>query len=101
MLTQQQVFNIDNEQQFTAAALQAFRHQARHCDVYRRFIEGLRVDVNSVDSIDKIPFLPISFFKSHRVLSSPDPVEVTFTSSGTTGMITSSHYVTDAGWYRE
>jgi phenylacetate-coenzyme A ligase PaaK-like adenylate-forming protein len=97
----QQVFSISTQQQFTDVALQAFRHQAQHCDVYRRFIEGLRVDISSVDSIGKIPFLPISFFKSHRVLSSADAVEVTFTSSGTTGMITSSHYVTDATWYRE
>jgi hypothetical protein len=43
--------------------------------------------------------LPIEFFKSHAVLSSADPVDVTFTSSGTTGMITSRHYVTDVSWY--
>ncbi|MES2278686.1 MAG: acyl transferase [Bacteroidota bacterium] len=97
----QQVFSISTEQQFADAALQAFRHQARHCDVYRQFIAGLRVDVGSIDVVEKIPFLPISFFKSHRVLSSTEPIQVTFTSSGTTGMITSSHYVTDVNWYVE
>ncbi|GAB3916328.1 LuxE/PaaK family acyltransferase [Mucilaginibacter boryungensis] len=101
MLTPQQVFSISTEQHFTEAALQIFRHQARHCEVYRRFIEGLRVDVDSVDSIESIPFLPIPFFKSHKVLSNTEPVEVTFTSSGTTGMVTSSHYVTNVTWYRE
>jgi phenylacetate-coenzyme A ligase PaaK-like adenylate-forming protein len=97
----QQVFSIHTEVEFTEAALQAFRHQAQHCAVYRQFIEGLRVDAAKVDSVEKIPFLPISFFKSHRVLSSTDPVEVAFTSSGTTGMITSSHWVTDVSWYVE
>lgn len=101
MLTPQQVFSIQTQQQFTDVALQAFRHQAQHNDIYRRFIEGLRIDASSVDQVEKIPFLPISFFKSHRVLSSGQPVDVTFTSSGTTGMITSSHYVTDVNWYVE
>lgn len=101
MLTPQQLFSITTEQQFADAALLAFHHQARHCDVYRRFVDGLRVDIDSVEGIDKIPFLPISFFKSHRVLSSDAPVDITFTSSGTTGMITSSHYVTDVSWYEE
>ncbi|GAB3935972.1 LuxE/PaaK family acyltransferase [Mucilaginibacter myungsuensis] len=101
MLDPQQIFSIQTEQEFTDAALQVFRHQAQHCPVYRQFIDGLRVDIDSVDSIAKIPFLPISFFKSHKVLSNDAPVEVTFTSSGTTGMITSSHYVTDVKWYEE
>lgn len=98
---QQQVFSISNEQEFINAALQAFRFQAVNCDVYRQFIEGLNIQPSEVDSLDKIPFLPVSFFKSHKVISSPAPAEVTFTSSGTTGMITSSHDVTDVSWYRE
>jgi hypothetical protein len=96
-----QVFDISSVQQFKDVALQAFRHQAKYCAVYRQFIEGLRLDTASVNSIEQIPFLPISFFKSHRVLSSGGPVEITFTSSGTTGMVTSSHYVSDVSWYRE
>jgi hypothetical protein len=101
MLSPQQVFSISTPQQFTDAALQAFRHQAQHCAIYRQFLEGLRVDIAGVDTVQTIPFLPISFFKSHKIVSSNNPVEVTFTSSGTTGMITSSHYVTDVNWYRE
>ncbi|QKJ28668.1 acyl transferase [Mucilaginibacter mali] len=99
MLTPQQVFSIAAEQQFADVALQVFRHQARRCAVYRQFIEGLRVDADRVDAVYQIPFLPISFFKSHRVLSSDAPVNITFTSSGTTGMITSTHHVTDVSWY--
>ena len=101
MYSRQQICAIKTEQQFTDAALKAFHYQAQHCNVYRQFIDGLRVNVNSLDSIDQIPFLPISFFKTHRVVSNRNPAEITFNSSGTTGIITSSHYVTDVKWYRE
>ncbi|HTD40949.1 MAG TPA: hypothetical protein VK671_10040 [Mucilaginibacter sp.] len=97
----QQVFSISNEQQFDETALQIFRFQAQNCAIYREFIFNLKVDINAVDQVEKIPFLPISFFKSHEVLSSPDKVQVTFTSSGTTGMINSRHLVTDVSWYEE
>src|ERR1700761_8137344 len=97
----QQVFSISNEQQFAEIALQVFRFQAKNCAVYREFITNLKVDIDGVDCIEKIPFLPISFFKSHEVLSSSDKVQVTFTSSGTTGMINSRHLVTDVSWYEE
>jgi len=97
----QQVFSITSEQQFAGIALQTFRYQAQNCAVYREFITNLNVDINAVDEVEKIPFLPISFFKSHEVLSSSDKVQVTFTSSGTTGMINSRHLVTDISWYEE
>jgi len=98
---QQQVFSISNEQQFAETALQAFRFQTENCTVYRKFISNLKVDIDAVDSVEKIPFLPISFFKSHEILSSGDKVQVIFTSSGTTGMINSRHLVTDVSWYEE
>lgn len=98
---QQQVFSIRNEQQFTETALQAFRFQAVNNNIYRQFIEGLGVDIANINSVEQIPFLPISFFKSHQVLSSAGPAGLTFTSSGTTGIITSSHHITDVSWYRE
>jgi phenylacetate-coenzyme A ligase PaaK-like adenylate-forming protein len=97
----QQVFSISNEQQFADIALQVFRYQAKNCTAYREFITNLRVDIDAVNHIDQIPFLPIGFFKSHEVLSVTDKVQATFTSSGTTGMINSRHLVTDVSWYEE
>ncbi len=95
----QQVFSIANKEQFDAVALQVFNHQAKNNGVYGKFIEGLKVDAAAVTSVDQIPFMPIEFFKSHPILSTNDPVQVIFTSSGTTGMITSRHHVTDTTWY--
>ncbi|RKR85190.1 acyl-protein synthetase LuxE [Mucilaginibacter gracilis] len=94
-----QVFSIANSGQFNTIALHVFRHQAKNCAVYRQFLNGLNVDIDSITAIGQIPFLPIEFFKSHKVLSVDSNAEVTFTSSGTTGVITSSHLVTDVSWY--
>jgi phenylacetate-coenzyme A ligase PaaK-like adenylate-forming protein len=100
-MNKQQIFSINNEQQFNDAALQIFRYQAENCRVYHGFISGLNIDPSAIHTIQQIPFLPIEFFKSHPVVSSNAGAEVTFTSSGTTGMITSSHLVTDVSWYVE
>jgi phenylacetate-coenzyme A ligase PaaK-like adenylate-forming protein len=97
----QQVFSISNATEFDKTALQVFEHQAKNCAVYQQFISGLKVDVASVKSVEQIPFLPIELFKSHRVLSTAQPAELTFTSSGTTGITTSSHFVTDKTWYED
>lgn len=67
--------------------------------MYRQFCDLLKVDVQHVKSVPQIPFLPISFFKTHDILSSQDPVKEIFTSSGTTGQTTSKHLVTDISYY--
>lgn len=99
--TQQQVFGINNERSFAEVALRTFRYQAQHCAIYGEFIKGLSIDPEQVRTLEQIPFLPIEFFKNHTVVSDPDQPQITFTSSGTTGMITSSHHVTDVSWYTE
>lgn len=85
---------------FEAKALALFRWQAIRNPTYRAYLKYLRVDVKSVDSLPKIPFLPIEFFKRHRVLSTADePIEAIFASSGTTGQQRSRHYVTSLSFY--
>jgi phenylacetate-coenzyme A ligase PaaK-like adenylate-forming protein len=100
-MNKEQVFSIKNGQAFNDAALQVFRYQAENCIIYKEFIAGLNIDAKKIQEVTQIPFLPIEFFKSHAIISSIDPVEVTFTSSGTTGITTSSHFVTDVSWYTE
>ncbi len=101
MPTQQQVFFINTPQDFASAALQTFNYQAQHCAIYREFISGLNIAPEKVKDVSQIPFLPIEFFKNHEVVSSQAQPQVTFTSSGTTGMITSQHLVTDVSWYEQ
>jgi phenylacetate-coenzyme A ligase PaaK-like adenylate-forming protein len=97
----QQVFAINNERSFIETTLQVFQYQVANCGVYKEFIKGLKVKPADVKSVEQIPFLPVEFFKSHNVVTSIKPDDVVFTSSGTTGMITSSHHVTDVSWYEE
>jgi len=99
-MMQNLIYNSTSKNTFQQKALDVFSFQATHCKVYRDFINFLNVDVNAVSSIDEIPFLPIQFFKSHKVLSSDKPIQQTFLSSGTTGT-QSQHFVTDLSIYRE
>jgi phenylacetate-coenzyme A ligase PaaK-like adenylate-forming protein len=82
-------------------ALKVFRYQYENNGVYREFCDFLKTDVQKVKTIQLIPFLPIQFFKSHEVVSNSNPIQTTFTSSGTTGMVTSKHLVTDVSIYEE
>ncbi|CAM4067416.1 acyltransferase [Gillisia limnaea] len=93
------IFSIASEAEFRSVSLEVFRFQFSNNPVYRRFCELLQIQPKTVDKIQKIPFIPIDFFKSERLLSSTAPVEKIFTSSGTTGKNISKHYVTDLGLY--
>lgn len=93
------LFTISNQKQFEKTALKVFRFQYENNLVYREFCDLLKTDVHGVKSLEQIPFLPIQFFKSHNVVSNNEPIQETFTSSGTTGSTTSKHLVTDISLY--
>lgn len=97
---QQAIFSIVNEVQFLENALQIFRFQAEHCAVYNTYLSYLKINPQQIKTLEEIPFLPIEFFKTHTVLSQNQNPEVTFSSSGTTGITTSRHLVTDVSWYK-
>lgn len=59
----------------------------------------LGIHPDAVSTVAAIPYLPISFFKTHEIVSHTNPAEITFSSSGTTGMVTSKHLVTDVSVY--
>ena len=101
MISPADIFSISNNKQFEKIALKVFRFQYDNNVVYREFCQYLKVEKHDVKSVQKIPFLPIQFFKSHDVLSSEEKIQETFTSSGTTGMSTSRHLVTDITLYEE
>lgn len=101
VLNKQDIFNINTPEEFQDAALAVFQHQAENCEVYKSFLYHLKVNLVEVTSVEQIPFLPIAFFKSHEVKSTDDPVQVVFSSSGTTGQIQSKHLVTDIDVYEQ
>lgn len=101
MIDPNQIFNIKTEAEFNTMALQVFKFQFDNNPVYRSFCDLLYKNPSDIKTVEAIPFLPIQFFKSHHVLSSRDNIVKTFSSSGTTGSVTSKHYITDVKVYED
>jgi hypothetical protein len=96
----EQVLYTVNDSTFDDIALHIFYKQAKENKVYRDFIGFLGVEPTSIDTVDKIPFLPISFFKSHDVVTGNEVMpEIIFTSSRTTGSVPSRHIVPQLSFY--
>lgn len=95
------IFSIKSETDFNERALEIFHFQYRKNVVYRKFVKGLGVDIAAIKDFRDIPFLPIEFFKKHKVVSGNFEPEAVFQSSGTTGMVTSHHFVKDTGLYEQ
>ena len=96
-----QIFSIYDEASFENVALKIFQFQAENCAVYKDYIYHLNINPSAINNVKEIPFLPISFFKTHEILSPIVKPEIIFTSSGTTGSITSKHLVSKLEVYQE
>ena len=94
-------FQIESEDDFNACALEVFRYQVENIPVYNRFIQLLKNDIKGIKHYKQIPFLPVAIFKSHYMISNNENAETVFTSSGTTGAITSKHPVAKVVLYEE
>lgn len=88
-----------NEDNFEDIALQLFHFQAINNPIYSQYLHYLRCNSGEIRLLKDIPFIPISFFKTHIVKTGFWQPEATFTSSGTTGMEASRHEMLDLAWY--
>jgi hypothetical protein len=95
------IFGTLNDGDFNATALDIFRFQYSGNEIYRRYADALGVAPEKVIHYSQIPFLPVSFFKTHSVVSENSSPEKTFLSSGTTGMERSRHSILDLSVYDE
>ena len=95
------IFKGGNDEEFNSLAIEIFKFQAEKNPVYKEYINHLGIDPYHIDDILKIPFLPIRFFKTHKVFIGDGTPAITFTSSGTTGSITSSHMLAETSLYEE
>ncbi len=86
---------------FEEKALALFQFQYRHNNVYRQWCSMLKIDAAKIKSVESIPFLPVSFFKTHEVVCGSFKPEAVFTSSGTTQTLNSRHLVKDVALYRQ
>jgi hypothetical protein len=86
--------------QFDSGKITAiFQDQFTNNPIYRSYIETLGSDSNAIKRVEQIPFLPISFFKTHKVQTGEFEPVMVFESSGTTGETTSRHYIKDLALY--
>ena len=89
-------FSISTGADRNAMALEIFQHQAEHCDIYRQYLQAIKVNASEIQNATHIPYLPISFFKTHHVISGDFTPEITFTSSGTSLRLRSGTVAQDA-----
>jgi phenylacetate-coenzyme A ligase PaaK-like adenylate-forming protein len=99
MIAKESVFSIQNEEDFNRVALEVFQYQFENNKVYQQYVRNLHIDTSAISHYSEIPFLPIQFFKTQKVSTQDTTPRITFTSSGTTGMINSQHHVYDLEWY--
>jgi len=92
---------IEGEDSFNECALELFRYQSVHVKVYKEYLGLLHKDPSSIKHFSEIPFLPVSLFKNNVVTDQHETPDFFFTSSGTTGQITSKHYLADPKIYED
>src|SRR6478735_4134875 len=92
---------FDESITFEQKAQQVLQYQFENNIVYHEWCRLMHADVSTIQSAAAIPFLPISFFKTHKVISAVFESQHIFESSGTTNTINSRHYVKDAALYRQ
>ncbi|MFN4086769.1 MAG: acyl transferase [Spirosomataceae bacterium] len=85
--------------QWEDLALEIFQYQASQNQIYKEYLQHLGVSPTKIRRVDKIPCLPIQFFKEHTIVCQGiHPIHV-FESSGTTGTQTSRHFIADLAFY--
>lgn len=100
-MLEKRIFEISDEHEFEALALEVFEYQFHNNKVYRKFCNLLGSEPGNISNLKSVPFLPIEFFKTKKIISDDRIPQITFTSSGTTGSVTSKHHVTDLRLYEE
>ncbi|HYJ62439.1 MAG TPA: acyl transferase [Parafilimonas sp.] len=86
---------------FTQHALNVFSYQYNNNKIYKQWCDTLKIQPSEIKSIESIPFLPISFFKTHKLICENEEYEILFESSGTTQSLKGNHYVKHLNVYIE
>lgn len=93
------LFAINGDRAFEEVALDMYRYQYGNNELYRRYADLTASGPDRVKKVGDIPFLPISFFKTHPIQTNAFLPEIVFESSGTTGSQVSRHLVKDPSLY--
>ncbi len=85
---------------FENLALEVFEYQYKYNAFYRRYCSLIGKDLSKISQISDVPFLPIQFYKNNIIKTNGWKEETIFSSSGTTGTMTSQHYVRELDFYK-
>lgn len=88
-----------SEHNFNEIALKIFRFQAKNNLVYAQYLNLIDQEASKIDHYTQIPCLPITFFKTHKVVTGDFESAIIFESSSTTGMGVSKNYLQNISQY--
>jgi hypothetical protein len=95
------ILNISSSQEFEKYSIKIFNYQFEKNTIYREFCRLTGKNPSNIRSSFEIPFLPIQFFKTHKIISSNQPIKKTFYSSGSTKNNLSKHHIIDLKLYED
>tara|TARA_B100001758_G_scaffold174714_1_gene151590 strand:+ start:276 stop:1256 length:981 start_codon:yes stop_codon:yes gene_type:complete len=95
------IFHISSSSEFEKMAIELFNYQVAHNIFYKKYCYLLNCYPSQVSSIDQIPFMPIEFFKTERILCQNTNSNHFFLSSGTTSQKKSKHYINCLKFYEK
>jgi Acyl-protein synthetase, LuxE len=96
-----EIFDIQSATDFEQKALEIFRYQYHNLAIYNEYCQLLNIKTNTVNALEQIPFLPIEFFKTHKISDHQTPNPCLFNSSGTGNMQSATHYIGDVAIYQQ
>ena len=88
-----------NKDEFNSAAIGLYGAQIAGNSLFRDYATLLNKGSIAGNDLTQLAYLPISFFKTHKVRTGEWEAEAHFESSGTTGADTSRHYVKSLAEY--
>ena len=94
-------FEIRNKEDFNDFAIKTFIFQYRNNLVYKKYCDLIGYNLDSVNSVKDIPYLPVVFFKKNKIKSFKGKSKLFFSSSGTTSKNLSTHHLNRIENYKE
>jgi phenylacetate-coenzyme A ligase PaaK-like adenylate-forming protein len=95
----ERIFSSDSGRSFSNTALEIFRFQSENNPVYRNFLDSLGKRHKEVHTLEEIPYLPVEFFRTQKVVTAKMSSAIVFESSGTTTSEPGRHYVVSPELY--
>lgn len=95
----EQIFNCKNN--FNNLTKDIFKHQINNNELFKNWAASIQRFSYESLNLESLPFLPISFFKTHKIIQNNLNEVVVFESSGTTQTINSKHFIADIELYKK